>query len=171
MKKTTVKILSMLLCFITSCSKNDPLEQSPDPPAAIVIDFIMIDKDSNSYFKVPDVFNSVYNPYKLICKDEKGNLLKKAYIGYKADGKPLVCNLDTLKSGQYFSMMLTDSYIYDHTDSLGRAKYLISFDQKETDTIICSSTLENYFRYNNQVLNRYNGNKFPQYKGYYLIIK
>ncbi len=172
MKKTTVKILSMLLCFITSCSKNSQLKSTSGgmPPAHIQFHIGLIDKDSNALFKVPDIFNSKYNPHKITCKDEMGNTLVKGFVAYESVSRKSICNIDTLKSGELFQMFFSDPDIEDTFDHFDRYRYVVSYDNKEFDTIVISRN-GNYFEYNNELINWYRGDKIPIYHGTFLIRK
>ena len=170
--KNTAKILSVLLCFVNSCTKNSQINSTSGgrPPAHIQFHIGLIDKDSNALFKVPDIFNSKYNPHKITCKDEMGNTLVKGFVAYESVSRKSICNIDTLKSGELFQMFFSDPDIDDTFPHFDRYKYIISFDNKEFDTLVISYTRD-YSKYNNELINSYKGAKIPIYYGTFLIKK
>lgn len=169
-KQTFIATICTLLLFFSSCTKSKTNSGGSVPPPSIQFDFILIDNDSNALFKVPDVFSTKFNPNKLVCTDEKGIPLYKNYNTYDSEGHFTFCNIDTLKSGQIFRMSLTDTYIANTVDSLQRCKYFISYDNKVFDTLVISYNGD-YCTYNNAVINWYKNDKYPFYKGVFLVKK
>lgn len=155
---------------IFACTKSTKQSIEGVPPAAIQFDFILIDKDSNVLFKIPEIFNTKYNPNKIICTDEKNVPLHKNYFSYESNGYFAFCSLDTLKSGQIFFMALTDGYTANTEDSLGRCKYFLSFNQMEYDTFVMNGKMD-YCKYNDSEIKTYKGDRFPLFRGKYLIKK
>jgi len=157
-KQTFISTASILLLFFTSCIKTyTETEGENKPSPSIVYQFYLIDKDSNTLYKYPDILSSKYDPHQLYATDKQGDKMTKTYITYRQDSSGINCDIDTLKNGSVFCILLT-KVIKNSADTI----YYVHYNSIDIDTLsIINGT--NYIRYNNKYINKY--------RGVFLIIK
>ncbi len=169
--KTIITTVFAMLFFMNSCTKtnNDKINESNNlPPAMLQFQFTLIDKDSNTYYKYPEVLNTKYDPHLLFTIDQDGDTMKKLFISYKTDSNIIFCNLDTLKKNSVFGAVLQDYKIH-----LGDNLYYIHYNIDEVDTLLIKVPLyfsKYEFLYNSKSIPFNVGNN-PNLIGPYLIIK
>lgn len=196
MKKTIFFMIA--LCFIISCKKAEVVQENEPMDWYIAgIQYIIIDKDSNTLFKYPNILNSKYNPKNTFITDEKGNRfggncsncgrISTYILDSSGNTGDYIENIDSLKNDDAFYCYFTTNKIkYESTwfndiniSSSTSYKYYIKYNDNTTDTIDLFPYLNLYghvssdgFYLNGKPLPApYTGSKYPHFKNKVLIIK